>query len=543
MGRSFTKAIKSAEMQGVLKQIPPDAAQAMGQTNTLLGNIVKASGVATPVISQLTDTQTQTTPIIQPVAPLQFDNEERAKRVEGSLGRAAFGPERIREILMQLKGLNFLADGGRVGYQAGGPATPEQYAAALQQVSAGPASQQVQSLGEYLKNYSTSVGQSIDKGIASLYGGPKLAEIATAYNRERNLPTATGEISNLRHSTAFSQFRDKLAQAAGMASPFMFGINQAMGSTAPNTLQQAIGTIGASIAGIGTEIPQLATKPSEAIEDIKANLTGITQIPTGLSVPEGYEAAQKIYSPSQQLTDYEQYVMNTQGVPVSEAQFNAGNQLAPDGDIAAAGFTSDLEYQKARDALADQLTVGGQTSPLSKQSIYENILKNIGTTYNDPNFGNTSYSNPLGIFGDLKETPQENIKQSLDNLFLQGSNFSKPAEYGVYGTGAPFRRYTPESLASRNYSSTSSPLKLFDIYSGYGLNEQLNQLQDVYGKSFVNPYRNQLQDSFIDYYKTGFTGNPGFVQNIFGLSNAPTFRYGGSVDDIMGITSLFTRKI
>jgi hypothetical protein len=287
MGRSFTKAIKSAEMQGVLKQIPPDAAQAMGQTNTVLGNIVKASGVATPVV--------------QPVASLQFDNEERAKRVEGSLGRAAFGPERIREILMQLKGLNFLADGGRVGYQAGGPATPEQYAAALQQVSAGPASQQVQSLGEYLKNYSTSVDQSINQGIQSLYGGPKLAEIATAYNRERNLPTATGEISNLRHSTAFSQFRDKLAQAAGMASPVMFGINQAMGSTAPNTLQQAIGTIGASIAGIGTEIPQLATKPSEAIEDIKANLTGITQIPTGLSVPEGYEAAQKIYSPSQQL--------------------------------------------------------------------------------------------------------------------------------------------------------------------------------------------------------------------------------------------------
>jgi hypothetical protein len=147
MGRAFTKAIKSAEMQGVLKQIPPDTAQAMGQTNTLLGNIVKASGVATPVV--------------QPVASLQFDNEERAKRVEGSLGRAAFGPERIREILMQLKGLNFLADGGRVGYQAGGPATPEQYLSALQKVGAGSAEQKTRSLGDYVLNYTTQAGQQL----------------------------------------------------------------------------------------------------------------------------------------------------------------------------------------------------------------------------------------------------------------------------------------------------------------------------------------------------------------------------------------------
>ena len=100
MGRGFTKMIKSAEMQGALKQIPPDAAQAMGQTNTLLGNIVKASGVATPVV--------------QPVAPLQFNNPERAERIESSLGRAAFGPDRIRQILEELKAINYLANGGIV---------------------------------------------------------------------------------------------------------------------------------------------------------------------------------------------------------------------------------------------------------------------------------------------------------------------------------------------------------------------------------------------------------------------------------------------
>jgi len=83
----------------------------MGQSNTPLGRLLKGSGVAVPV-DELTSTPT--TPIIEPVAPLQFDNEERAKRIEDSLGFASFGPERIRQILLQLKGLNFLADGGIV---------------------------------------------------------------------------------------------------------------------------------------------------------------------------------------------------------------------------------------------------------------------------------------------------------------------------------------------------------------------------------------------------------------------------------------------
>jgi hypothetical protein len=41
-----------------------------------------------------------------------LNNPERAERIEASLTRAAFGPERIREILMQLKELclNYLAD-------------------------------------------------------------------------------------------------------------------------------------------------------------------------------------------------------------------------------------------------------------------------------------------------------------------------------------------------------------------------------------------------------------------------------------------------
>jgi hypothetical protein len=81
-------------------------------------NLLKGSGVAYP--QQQTQTYAPLVQLQQPLPPLQFDNPERAERIESSLGRAAFGPERIREILMQLKEANFLANGGRVGYAVGG---------------------------------------------------------------------------------------------------------------------------------------------------------------------------------------------------------------------------------------------------------------------------------------------------------------------------------------------------------------------------------------------------------------------------------------
>jgi hypothetical protein len=81
-----------------------------GQIKNMIARVAEAKGM-TPAVPT-----TPTTP-----APLQFDNPERAGRIEASLGRAAFGPDRIREILMQLKESNFLANGGRVGFQEGGP--------------------------------------------------------------------------------------------------------------------------------------------------------------------------------------------------------------------------------------------------------------------------------------------------------------------------------------------------------------------------------------------------------------------------------------
>ena len=102
MGRMMRNFIESDKAKELFKQVPPGTVEALAETNTPIGKLLKGSGVAYP------QQQTQT------IAPLQFDNPERAERIESSLGRAAFGPERIRQILEELKAMNYLANGGIV---------------------------------------------------------------------------------------------------------------------------------------------------------------------------------------------------------------------------------------------------------------------------------------------------------------------------------------------------------------------------------------------------------------------------------------------
>jgi hypothetical protein len=120
----------------------------------------------------------ETTPTSLPLSgettptSLQFDNPERAERIEASLTRAAFGPERIREILMQLKEANYLANGGRVGYVGGGPATTQDYATALSKVGAGTQEQKRRSVSDYAQNEAyglLSKAASTPGGLSDLY--------------------------------------------------------------------------------------------------------------------------------------------------------------------------------------------------------------------------------------------------------------------------------------------------------------------------------------------------------------------------------------
>jgi hypothetical protein len=171
MGRMMRNFIESDKAKELFKQVPPGTVEAIGQSNTPLGNLLKGSGVAYP--QQQTQTYAPLVQLQQSLPPLQFDNPERAERIESSLGRAAFGPERIREILMQLKEANFLANGGRVGYiKGGGLATTQDYATALSKVGAGTQEQKRRSVSDYAQNEAyglLSKAASTPGGLTDLY--------------------------------------------------------------------------------------------------------------------------------------------------------------------------------------------------------------------------------------------------------------------------------------------------------------------------------------------------------------------------------------
>ena len=170
MGRMMRNFIESDKAKELFKQVPPGTVEAIGQSNTPLGNLLKGSGVAYP--QQQTQTYAPLVQLQQSLPPLQFDNPERAERIESSLGRAAFGPERIREILMQLKEANFLANGGRVGYIGGGLATTQDYATALSKVGAGTEEQKRRSVSDYAQNEAyglLSKAASTPGGLTDLY--------------------------------------------------------------------------------------------------------------------------------------------------------------------------------------------------------------------------------------------------------------------------------------------------------------------------------------------------------------------------------------
>ena len=79
------------------------------------GIISKVKDMTSNIVKAQSGTQIPTTP-----TPLVFNNPERAARIEGSLQNASFGGADIRSILEQLLKANYLAAGGRVGYEMGG---------------------------------------------------------------------------------------------------------------------------------------------------------------------------------------------------------------------------------------------------------------------------------------------------------------------------------------------------------------------------------------------------------------------------------------
>ena len=98
------------------------------------------------------------------------------------------------------------ATGGRVGYQTGGVATPEQYAAALAKVGGGTEADKRRSLGNYLGDYIATQGQKLGnaaviplqaaKGVLGIQGTPMTSSMQSALqNIIQNQISKTGNLS------------------------------------------------------------------------------------------------------------------------------------------------------------------------------------------------------------------------------------------------------------------------------------------------------------------------------------------------------------
>jgi hypothetical protein len=140
---------------------------------------------------------------------------------------------------------------------------------------------------------------------------------------------------------------------------------------------------------------------------------------------------------------YEQYVLRTQGVPVSEEVYNASNILAPDGYLG--GFTSEQEFNKARNELVDQMIAQKKAKDELAAGLYQTTDPNIiGYSPSEPSItalpqaqqtAPTVAEQMMSPEDALTpEVPQENpIQKHLDfNEFLKGQGLSQQ-DYNVLG--------------------------------------------------------------------------------------------------------------
>ena len=202
------------------------------------------------------------------------------------------------------------------------------------------------------------------------------------------------------------------------------------------------------------------------------------------------------------LTEYEQYVLRTQGVPVSEEVFNATKQLAPDGDIAAAGFTSDQEFFKARNELADQMISPEdaltpevpQVNPIQEHIDFNEFLKGQGLSQQDYNV--------LGGY-DVKEklAPGNPILGGAINLASPVYNALQMFDSAKDAQGNVIKQYVPDMYEDATESGAYYAVpaqKISDIPGSAARNIQggLGLLSDRQKQSYQdirNQYETQRQ--------------------------------------------------
>jgi hypothetical protein len=138
----------------------------------------------------------------------------------------------------------------------------------------------------------------IKTGIENLYGGDVINQLQNKYFNDSGLPGGEGIVSDLRHATATSQLRDRIAEFAALP------ISTFNPDYKPGVISQFVGNIGAQGAGLINEInpfsspsfiPPIVQYPGYSLEDLKANYQGATQVPYGQTPTQTYNQLKDQY--------------------------------------------------------------------------------------------------------------------------------------------------------------------------------------------------------------------------------------------------------
>jgi hypothetical protein len=125
-----------------------------------------------------------------------------------------------------------------------------------------------------------SAQKTLQNFLGNLYSGPEIANMQEQTFGSSNLPGQTGVVSDLRHATAASQVRDKIADAVSMGYFNPSGI-----------IPQSLGLFGSQVLGAANEIQSIRPNMQslrDIGEDLRANFYGATQVPYGQSANTTY---------------------------------------------------------------------------------------------------------------------------------------------------------------------------------------------------------------------------------------------------------------
>jgi hypothetical protein len=281
------------------------------------------------------------------------------------------------------------------------------------------------------------------------------------------------------------------------------------------------------------EVPQTIPQTSTPTEDFSDYLNQSTDATEKPSIP------------------YEQYVLRTQGVPLSEERYNASNILAPDGDLTAAGFTSDQEFFKARDELADQMIAQKKAKDELAAGLYQTTDPNIigyspsepaitalpqaqqtAPTVAEQMISPDDAMNQYDISNQMNEgqiTSFDSIGNRLENIV------NNPAIKGftnfVTGSGNPFQdisQFTPSqqsvinqaienaakegrtNITYADYPKTGvaqlmddgfSPMEYVKTLGSSIIGNPVDQIKTTLGQFAYDPQQQQIKD-FYDFQKT-----------------------------------------